>query len=74
MEAIERVAGREVFRAVSLPPVRVETDFPPSKCLSEKDMDFLNAILHSLVEDKSMLRLDCVDAFLKARYAGYQSF
>ncbi|KAK8831736.1 hypothetical protein WA577_005051, partial [Blastocystis sp. JDR] len=34
MEAIERVAGREVFREVSLPPVRVETDFPPSKCLS----------------------------------------
>ena len=37
-------------------------------------MDFLNAILHSLVDDKSMLQLDCVDAFLKARYAGYQSF
>ena len=74
MEAIERVAGREVFREVSLPPVRVETDFPPSNCLSEKDMDVLNAILHSLVDDKSMLQLDCVDAFLKARYAGYQSF
>lgn len=74
MEAIERVAGREVFREVPLPPVRVETDFPSSKCLSEKDMDFLNAILHSLVEDKNLLQLDCVDAFLKARYAGYQSF
>ena len=74
METIERVAGREVFREVSLPPAHVQTDFPPSKCLFEEGMDFLNAILHSLVEDKSLLQLDCVDAFLKARYAGYRSF
>ena len=70
MEAIEKATGREVFREIHLPPARFQTDFPPG---NEEGMTFLNAILRSLVEDESLLRLDCVDVFLKARDGDYQS-
>lgn len=74
MEAIERVSGREVFREASLPPIHFQMDFSPSRNLSEEYMAFLNAILRSLVEDENLLRLYCVDVFLKAQYGDYQSF
>ena len=73
MEAIERVSGREVFREVSLPPIHFQMDCSPSRSVSDEYMAFLNAILHSLVDDESHLRLYCVDVFLKARYGNYHS-